>query len=278
MENNYVEIYGGKMYGFIYITTNRINGKRYIGQRKYDRTGKWKDYLGSGIYLKNAINKYGKENFTKEIIEECETKDKLNEQEKYWISFYDAVNNENFYNISNGGDGGNTIIGYSKEQLEEYKQRKSILHKQTALKGENAPRSKLTKKEVKEIINRLLKNDFNQDIANDYNISPGTVDDIRHHKTWVSLTKDIKFDDISTRKRPRNSKPIIQYDLFGNFIKRWDNARKIQNELGISYKQISQVCNGNKRICHNFVWRFETDSFDKYPVDKKKWHLYMYGY
>lgn len=266
------------MYGFIYITTNHINGKRYIGQKKYDKEGRWKNYLGSGIVLSRAIDKYGVENFSKEIIEECNSKKELNEREKYWIAYYNAVDSDDFYNIAAGGDGGNTISGYSKEQLEEYKQRKSILHKQTSLKGENAPQSKLTEKEVKEIIERLLKNDFNLDIANDYNISPGTVDDIRHHRTWVSLTKDIEFDDISTRKRPRGDKPIIQYDLSGNFIKRWQNARRIQDKLGISYKQISQVCNGNKRICHNFIWRFENDSFNKYPIDKKNWHLYMYGY
>ena len=111
MENNYVEIYGGKMYGFIYITTNHINGKQYIGQRKYDRSGKWKDYLGSGIVLTRSIKKYGKENFSKEIVEECESKEKLNEREKYWISYYDAVDSDNFYNIASGGDGGRTCYG-----------------------------------------------------------------------------------------------------------------------------------------------------------------------
>ena len=91
-------------YGFIYITTNKINGKKYIGQKKY--CGNYETYLGSGIALKNAIAKYGRENFTREIIEECETKDELDEREKYWIKYYDATNSDNFYNITNGGDGG----------------------------------------------------------------------------------------------------------------------------------------------------------------------------
>ena len=101
------------MYGFIYITTNHINGKRYIGQRKYDKQGKWKDYLGSGVVLSKAITKYGIENFSKEIIEECNSKKELNEREKYWISYYNAVNSNDFYNIASGGDGGNTLVGYT---------------------------------------------------------------------------------------------------------------------------------------------------------------------
>ena len=68
------------MYGFVYITTNHVNGKQYIGQRKYDKQGKWKEYLGSGVVLSKAIKKYGLENFSKEIIENCETKEELNER------------------------------------------------------------------------------------------------------------------------------------------------------------------------------------------------------
>lgn len=104
------------MYGFIYITTNLINGKRYIGQKKYDKEGTWKNYLGSGTYLKRAIEKYGKDNFSKEIVEECESKEKLDEREIYWISFYNAVDSDNFYNIASGGDGGDTISGYNESQ------------------------------------------------------------------------------------------------------------------------------------------------------------------
>ena len=62
------------LYGFIYITTNHINGKKYIGQKRYDKNNKWKSYLGSGIHLKRAINKYGADNFSKEIIENLEIK------------------------------------------------------------------------------------------------------------------------------------------------------------------------------------------------------------
>lgn len=255
------------MYGFIYITTNNVNGKKYIGQRKYDKYGKWKDYLGSGIILSRSIEKYGIQNFTKEIIEECETRELLNQREIYWINFYNAVESNNFYNIAKGGDGGNTIAGYSEAQLKQYKEFKSKLHKQTALKGEESPSSKLTEKQVYEIIQRFKNNDFNSDIANDYSVSVATIDDIRNHKTWTYLTKDIIFDDISKRSRTGNIKPVVQYDETGKYIAKYKSARTAEKETGISFKLISSVCNGQKRIAHGYIWRFEGNSFDKYNTE-----------
>lgn len=103
----------------IYMTINKINGKKYIGKDMKNNP----NYLGSGIHLKRAIIKYGNQNFIKEILEYCETKEQLNEREKYWINFYDAVKSNDFYNIANGGDGGNTTVGFDKNEMIEYKKK-----------------------------------------------------------------------------------------------------------------------------------------------------------
>lgn len=89
------------MYGYIYITTNTINGKKYIGRHKsniFDDS-----YKGSGSIFLKAINKYGEENFKVSILEECSSEEELDEKEEYWINFYDAVNNDEFYNLSKSG-------------------------------------------------------------------------------------------------------------------------------------------------------------------------------
>jgi len=52
-----------------YITTNKVNGKQYVGMHSTDNVDD--GYLGSGIAIINAINKYGKENFTREILWKC---------------------------------------------------------------------------------------------------------------------------------------------------------------------------------------------------------------
>lgn len=92
------------MIGYIYCTTNKINGKKYIGRHEASEFEPEK-YIGSGTLLIRAINKYGRENFSCELIEACETVQSLADREKYWIEFYDATNNPMYYNLSEGGLG-----------------------------------------------------------------------------------------------------------------------------------------------------------------------------
>ena len=89
-----------EIFGFVYLTTNLVNGKRYIGRHK----GKESDsYLGSGIYIKPAIKKYGKHNFKRETLAYAYTNEELNELEKYYIKLYNAVEDKMFYNVAEGG-------------------------------------------------------------------------------------------------------------------------------------------------------------------------------
>lgn len=94
-------------YGFVYETTNKINGMKYIGKCIYERQNDWEKYLGSGVYLKRAIKKYGKENFVKVILEEAYSDDELRKLEEDYIKRFDAVDSPQYYNIkmtSMGGD------------------------------------------------------------------------------------------------------------------------------------------------------------------------------
>ena len=107
-------------FGFIYVTTNLINGKQYIGKCQYDRSNGWENYLGSGKILRAAINKYGIENFSREIIYEASSKEELNNAERKYIADNNACHSDSFYNIADGGSGGNTRLGYSEKEYKEY--------------------------------------------------------------------------------------------------------------------------------------------------------------
>lgn len=93
------------MYGYIYKTTNLVTGKIYIGQHKYTKSELDPNYLGSGIILKEAIEKYGKENFKCEVLEYCSSLDDLNAKEIYYIRLFNSTNETVGYNLSEGGKG-----------------------------------------------------------------------------------------------------------------------------------------------------------------------------
>jgi len=85
----------------IYRTTNKINGKIYVGQTVTED----KCYLGSGNLIKLAIKKYGKENFVRETLQTCRTQKRLDERERYWIKKLRSQEKEIGYNLENGGNG-----------------------------------------------------------------------------------------------------------------------------------------------------------------------------
>lgn len=89
---------------FIYLITNKINGKRYIGKTSKTIEERWYHHCksaarGVDTHLYNAVRKYTSESFTIEVIEE--NVNNLNERERYWIA---EIKPE--YNMTAGGDGG----------------------------------------------------------------------------------------------------------------------------------------------------------------------------
>ena len=88
-------------YGYIYLTTNTINGMKYVGKHKSIIFEPW--YKGSGVKITEDFDKMGRDNFKVEILEWCYSEEELNEREKFWIDYYNAKNDYNFYNVYDGG-------------------------------------------------------------------------------------------------------------------------------------------------------------------------------
>ena len=91
------------MYYIIYKTTNKINGKYYIGMHKTKNIDD--GYLGSGTYFNKALKKYGEDNFEREILEYCNSVEEMQNAEARYIT-EDVVNDKKSYNLKLGGFGG----------------------------------------------------------------------------------------------------------------------------------------------------------------------------
>lgn len=102
----------------IYLITNNLNGKTYIGKHKCDKNEEpeSRSYMGGGINIRRAENKYGMENFSKSILAICYSEEEYNILEKVYIKLYRDVGKAE-YNIAEGGDGGNTFKYKTKEEM-----------------------------------------------------------------------------------------------------------------------------------------------------------------
>lgn len=143
------------MYGYIYITVNLINGKKYIGQHKgpFDL-----NYLGSGKLIRRAIKKYGKDSFTVSILEYAPTKEKLNELEIHYI---DKLKNsgDKHYNLAKGGNCIGSIYDYmTPDEIEKHKEKISKTLKNRKLEYSQEESKKRRKRAIERNKSLFMKN------------------------------------------------------------------------------------------------------------------------
>jgi len=126
-----------KSYSFYYIYSiqNKTNHKKYIGWHATNNL--LDEYFGSGIALNKAIQKYGKENFSKTILEFC-SRETILQKEIDWIK-KENTKTPNGYNLTDGGDG---ILGLKMDQ--KFKEKMRLLKI-----GSKNPHSEKTKEKMR---------------------------------------------------------------------------------------------------------------------------------
>lgn len=172
------------MDGIIYIITNKLNNKVYIGQTTQSLKNRWyrhcqKKSLSkeeSNMAIKRAILKYGKENFTIKVLEICNPSI-LDERERFYISKYNSY--KEGYNGTIGGQDGKKPLKLKEE-----------------LHGE--------------IINLYKSNLSLQKIAEKYNVDKATISHIlrinhvqirRYTNTYnLSLIKELLINKVPFRQ------------------------------------------------------------------------------
>jgi group I intron endonuclease len=128
---------------FVYLTTNLINGKQYVGSHEGDEND---SYLGSGRVFRKAIKKYGKENFKREILEYCNKEENLILEEKYIKKYNTLI--PTGYNAS--PTGGLHVVGSLTEES-RLKRNKKVSNKlKSYYKNNKFP------KETREKISKIL--------------------------------------------------------------------------------------------------------------------------
>lgn len=284
----------------IYKITNNINKKVYIGQSVRIRK-RWIAEKNSAFnensesyetYLSRAFRKYGIENFSFQIIEECE-QSQLNEREVYWISYYKS-NNENFgYNLNPGGslkkiesyvnliiqdlktttltnieigakyglsdqtisDINNGKRWFNENQTYPIRDRKRTVKTLTKNQQHLKDIHKPNKEELQEDFNKYGVN-WKNFLLTKYGVCPTTV------RRWARLY-DVKLpkieQEIKTPKFKMVVKKVLQYSKEGVFIKEYENAHDAGRGIGNedARKHILEVCHGTRKTAYGYIWKFK---------------------
>lgn len=246
-----------KYYGIIYEATNRINGKKYIGQtkntlinRKYQhlktaRNGNY--HYRSKFY--NAIKKHGENNFIWKGIDRGYSKDELNKKEIYYINELNTI--ENGYNIVKGGNGGDIWSEFSEKKKKEIIEKR----KRTLSEPENA-------KKFSEAISKAMKG--NEKLIKSLT---GRKLSEKHRR---SISDGIRHALLDENKRKNISHKGVKRDPFSKEHKKHlSNALKNKKKSLEHRKNISLVMKNKKRCKH----------CNKYfTIEEAKTHIKEGGY
>jgi hypothetical protein len=233
----------------VYCTTNKVNGKKYIGSHDLNK----ESYLGSGKHLKEDIVKHNKENFTRQTLWEGPSEFRY-EMEEYWIAYFNAAKNQMFYNLTDKGVG-----------------------MPAGTKRSNLDWEEISKKRVKNTDYSWAKDfdwskrNIDQSWRNEYDWSKKVANtDYSYLKTKEFQEKRVSKVDWGeqSKKRTQNTdykakaekckKPILQYDLEGNFIKEWPSNKNVQIELNI---HPIKCLRGKSKQMGGYMWRYKTDQY-----------------
>lgn len=229
----------------IYKITNLVNGKVYIGESvdihrrisQHKKIGKskkgYKQDKDKPLY--RALKKYGIDNFSFEIIEECEQNIRF-DREIYWISFYDCTTKSGKgYNQSDGGEGGS---GFS-QMREAY---------QYDLDGNFIAKYKSIK-EATMAIGANSDNGLVQNAIGKENKQAGGYQ-------W----RYEYFDKIPAYKIESHCYKVACYDNNGKFEKVFNSSIEAARELEVDKTAITYACSDKGKFCKNKIFRYYTDT------------------
>jgi group I intron endonuclease len=243
----------------IYKITNNANGKIYIGQ-SINIKARWKDHINSlnrkdshSVLLQRAWNKYGEEYFSFEILELC-TENMLDAIEMKYIELYDTRNNG--YNIEPGGNLNKRLSEETKQKIREahlgrrhsyetrQKMSQSRIGENNGMYGKNhSEESKRKMSESKKGKPGHPRSEKQKEAARRANIGKVVSEETRR-----------KISEANKGNVPvhKNLNPVYCLELDMIF----DNPSNAGKELNISSSNIIGCCEGKRKTCGGYHWRY----------------------
>lgn len=207
----------------IYKITNLINNKIYIGK---DTTSD-PNYFGSGLLINRAKQKYGLSKFIKEIIDETNDYNELSVKEISWINFYKSNDRSIGYNISSGGDGGDTLSNHPdleliREKISNNSKTKGKTYEEVfGIENAKIYKDKLSKSNKRILLGKTFDELYG-------------VDDSKRIKEIISLNSKKSWTNERKQKHSENSKLNIHKSLLSE--KSIENNRKYLEERWNKWK------------------------------------------
>ena len=212
-----------KTYHFIYKTTNLLNDKYYYGMHStYDLND---GYLGSGKRLRYSINKHGKENHVREIIEFLPNYNELIKREEEIVNL-NEIAKENCLNLRVGGSGG--LNGLSKESLMKIRIASSNYMKSLWKNGGEEYRNKFSKINTINLTNAHKNNKIKYDNFKNRKHRNETIELMKKKKIGFGRGSDnSQYNTCWVTRNGINKK--IKKEKLSEFIKLgWINGRKFK--------------------------------------------------
>jgi group I intron endonuclease len=253
--------WSNKLIGVIYKITNKITNKIYIGQTTRNINKRFEEHTTNNkyaSYLTTSINKYGKDNFTIDIICYCFSKEELNKQEIFFIFKYKTYDKTKGYNISLGGQGGNLgevvnqKISKSKKKYFEVESNR-LLNKLTQKIVKNTKEQKLLHKEI--TLNYLNKNPEKRENLKTLNKEYFSVDYNREKQG--KLVSDRWKDEnwVEQLKKTKLTISVFSKDTL-ELIGKWKLASECCKDLNLSRSKVSNCLNKKRKSHKGYIFSY----------------------